>query len=298
MAASYLCFDVGGTFVKYGVFDELGVWQKKGQFATVLASVDGFFAPLVALCEQLQKETPLTAIGLSFPGFVDNETGVAVFACAINVLKEKRIAEEVGQGLTFSCPILVENDANCAALAEMQAGAGRNYESFVLVTLGTGVGGAIVAGGQLLHGDDFRAGEFGMMVTDIQGSGYQTLHDLASTSSLVARYKKAHGMPASAEVSGVEIFAREDEPVTAQVLTEWSRYVALLLFNLAVTLNPQSFLIGGGISQNPALYPWLEKALAQNPFWQDFQTTIQPCHYHNDAGLIGALSLIINKGAN
>ena len=86
------------------------------------------------------------------------------------------------------------------------------------------------------------------------------------------------------------------DPETQLVVRQWAHYVALAIYNLAVTINPEKILIGGGISQNTDLLPIINQAIKENPHWADFQVPIETCHYHNDSGLLGALTLIEQGG--
>ncbi|MFZ8764547.1 ROK family protein [Enterococcus diestrammenae] len=288
----YLCFDVGGTFVKYGVFDEQGQLQSESKRPTALNSKADFLADLVAIYHRLAQQYSLTGIGISFPGFIDSQKGQALLAGAIDILHGENIVALLGEAIGQpDLPIALGNDANCAAIAEQYAGSAQKITDFCLITLGTGIGGALVQNGEIYEGSHFRAGEFGMMVCDFTQEGYKTLHELASTSALVTRYRQAMGWSAEKKISGEEIMADTSE-VAKEVKKTWSDYVAVTIFNMVAQFDPALVLLGGGISQNPALLPLVKDALARNPYWKDFQTEIDTCHFYNQSGLIGAYYLI------
>lgn len=291
-----VCFDIGGTFIKYGIFSKDNQWLYKGSFPTDITNVDNFFLPMVSLIKELQTNYDIQGIAMSFPGFVNTESGEAILAGAIVPLNGCNIREAFLYRLGERYPIWIENDANCAALAEISNGNAKGLEEVVLITLGTGIGGAIVQGGRLIRGSQFRAGEFGMMVTDYRMSGFKTLHELASTSALVRQYRELHGISDSVQVKGEEIFSRLDESETAALVSEWAMFVALTIFNIVTTLNPQKLLIGGGISQNEQLLPIIQQALEKHPNWKDFFVPIETCRYYNDSGILGALYLIETNG--
>ena len=118
-----------------------------------------------------------------------------------------------------------------------------------------------------------------MMITDFQASSFATLHDLASTRGLIAAYRRAKAIPESEEILGETIMQqRSSDPETQEILKQWARYVALAIYNLAVTMNPEKILID------------------ENPHWPDFQVPIETCRYYNDSGLLGALTLIQQGG--
>ncbi|EOL42648.1 hypothetical protein RV11_GL002970 [Enterococcus phoeniculicola] len=291
----FLCFDIGGTFVKYGLFDQEGKKHKKGKFKTLLRSKDEFIDSLVEQIEKTDTQNQLQGIGLSFPGFVNPETGEAILAGALTPLHGENIYHLLNEKLTKHYPMSIENDANCAALAECFGGQAQGSSDFALITLGTGIGGAIVVDHQILHGHSYRTGELGMMVTDFHESGYKTLHELASTQALVNLYRKQEGISDSIEVLGETIVSRLHEPKVKKLVQEWAQFVAITIFNTVVMLNPEKILIGGGISQSQEIIKIIIQELTKNSHWVDFQVPVEPCHFFNDSGLIGAYYLIKQK---
>ena len=289
----YLCFDIGGTFVKYGLFSEEGKVIVKNKFPTIHESAEAFIHSLAEIFFELNEKEAIQGIGLSFPGFINTETGEAILAGALDHLHGKNVIhllkKEIGD-----VDIVIENDANCAALAERFGGRATDIDSFILMTLGTGIGGAIVEHGQVLHGHAFQAGEFGMMTVDYSAKSYQTLHELASTSALVRRYRDFYNIAETQEITGESIFS-DERTETQEILEQWAAYVSLAIFNVVCTLNPQKLLLGGGVSQNNQLLPLIEKSLQHHPHWKDFSVPIETCYYYNDAGLIGALTLLLQQ---
>ncbi|MFD1392450.1 ROK family protein [Lacticaseibacillus jixianensis] len=285
---NYLCYDVGGTFVKYAVVQEDGTFVSKSKFPTRADNAEQFFGDLAKVAASAPAD--IAGIGVSFPGFVDPHTGVAKRAGALGHLDGVNLIAAFQAQLKRPLPIAIENDAKCAALAEMLNGNATDVKNFAVITLGTGVGCGIVLDGRVLHGGHFRAGEFGMSITDYGQRGYATLHDLAATSSLVKAYAQAKGLPV-AEASGEAIMANLADPTTETVVRQWAAHVAIAIFNLVATLDPERVLIGGGISKNPKILPYIKDALADIPFWTDYQTDVALCKHDNDAGLLGALAI-------
>lgn len=288
-----LCLDVGGTYIKYGLFSLSGELLEKGKLTTNSQSVESFFFPIIDLTEKINLKYDIQDFGLSFPGFINTKTGVAIYSGAITPLHGKNICAELSTRLPITCPIFIENDANCAALAEMHSGNAQSMDSFVVITLGTGVGGAIVVDNKIVSGINYRGGEFGMMIVDFQSNGYRTLHELASTSALMKEYRRVKGENFTREE---DIFEELDNPQIRELVDKWAQYVAILIYNISVTLDPEKILIGGGISQNDLLLPIIREALAKNSFWKDFNVPLESCFYHNDSGLLGALYLIETQG--
>ncbi|MGM0125458.1 hypothetical protein IGI37_002857 [Enterococcus sp. AZ194] len=293
----FLCFDVGGTFVKYGRFDQTGKKIEKGKFKTCLQSKEAFIDSLVEQINKAdrQSQNQLKGIGLSFPGFVNTETGEAILAGALTPLHGENIYELLKERLGKEYPMVIENDANCAALAENFGGKAAAVSDFALITLGTGIGGAIVVNNRILHGHTFRTGELGMMVTDYHQSAYKTLHELASTQALVTSYRKQKGMSASIEVLGETIVSELEDPLVKEVVQEWAQFVAITVFNTVVMLNPEKVLIGGGISQSHQVIEMIHEELKKNSHWVDFKVPVEACQFFNDSGLMGAYYLIKQK---
>lgn len=291
-----LCFDVGGTYIKYGVFDLKGQWLDRGKVPTPSETVDAFFTALVTKINEIEQKKTIAEIGLSFPGFVDTTSGVAIMAGALTPLHGCNVLQELQQRLSIHYPVWIENDANCAALAELASGNAKELKDFVLLTLGTGIGGALIQDRKIIHGARYRAGEFGMMITDFQTSSFKTLHDLASTRGLIDAYRQKKYLLPEQQILGEQIMQEWSEPETQRIITDWADYVALTVYNLAVTMNPEKILIGGGISTEPRLIPLILKALRKNPYWADFSVPVETCLYQNDSGLLGARYLIEQGG--
>ncbi|WP_334115797.1 ROK family protein [Ligilactobacillus sp.] len=284
-SVSVLALDVGGTFVKYGIFKEDGSLTEKGKFVTPMDSAEDFYRKLAGLIEERGDE--ITGVGMSFPGMIDTGNQLAIKAGALSFLHGQYIGRELKKHLKREIPVWFENDANCAGIAEQMDGNAKDVSDFLLVTIGTGIGGCVCLNGEILHGKRFSAGEFGMMITDYSTNGYKTLHELASTSALVSEYAEMRGI-SSDGVEGYQIMSELDDPKVLKVVENWAAYVAICLFNLAVTFDPERILIGGGISQNKDLIGLIEKQLDRIPSWKDFRTEIKPCKFFNDAGLYGA----------
>lgn len=292
----YFCIDVGGTMIKYALLDEHEAVLEHDEIPTQKESKEAFIHSLSKLINPYLKSFEIKGIGISFPGHIVPETGVALQAGAIGVLSGCNVIDLVRQELSQpDIPIIIENDANCAAIAEAYSGRGQDCDDFCLITIGTGIGGAFVHDKKVVHGHSYKAGELGMMIIDYQESGYQTLHDLASTSALVKQYKVLKGLPSEETVHGAAIFEDNDLAVK-RLIQEWSTRLAITIFNVVCQNDPDKVLLGGGISRNPHLLPYILLALAKNPFWETFEVPIEICQHQNLAGLLGAYHLLKEKG--
>ncbi|WP_347834641.1 ROK family protein [Gracilibacillus sp. JCM 18860] len=284
----YLCMDIGGTSVKYGVLTHMGEFIFQDSYRTRLSSRQEFLSDLANTINEMSKKYAIEKVGISFPGFINPQTGFAEFAGAIAVLHGTNIKEQLEE--TVDLPILIENDANCATLAEKLSGNAVGCDHFICMTIGTGIGGGIVVNGKLVNGHSFKAGEFGLMIVDGMRDGYQTMHEIASTSALIHQFKQLKHMDDDCWVDGEQVFQEAETDVKVrELLDQWFASISYGIFNLATVLNPERILIGGAISVRSDLYENLLVKLNNIPSWHDIQAKIVPCKHHNDAGILGAL---------
>lgn len=295
----FMSFDVGGTFVKYGVLNKDGIILKKDKIPTYHESKELFINSLIEIIKMHEKEYVIQAIGISMPGVIDSKNGQAILAGALYHLYGENIRKLIEEKTNY--PVYIENDANCALLAEKYKGNALGLSDIVLLTIGTGIGGAIMVDNQLVNGHEFKAGEFGMMRIDVSNDLNATLHELASTSALIKNYKKNMSIPESQEVDGREVFDQiEKNDIVKSTIDKWLTYLSSGIFNMVVFTNPQRILIGGGVSENPKLLTLIQEKIAENIHWEDFKTEIEVCKFRNDAGLIGAFYnvLLSNQSFN
>jgi glucokinase len=204
----------------------------------------------------------LAGVGVGVPGLVDR-SGVLRFAPNLPGVADMAIQSPLEAAL--GVPVRVDNDATCAVWGERQLGAAHGYDDVVLATLGTGIGGGVVAGGRLLRGANGFAGEIGHMVVDPDGPpcpcGQQGCWErFASGSGLGALAKRAAaegragrvlalagGDPASVRGEHVSVAAAEGDAEACAVFADFGWWVALGLANLANVFDPQAFVLGGGL---------------------------------------------------
>lgn len=289
----YVCFDIGGTLIKHAVYSIDGQLQTSGDYQTPHDSKENFYQKLVEQIQHYEESFTIAGIGISMPGFIDSKAGRALTAGALYELYEENILEGIQAGLNKDYPMAIENDANCAALAEQMSGHALGLENFLLITIGTGIGGAIVLNGQLYRGNTFRAGEFGQMHIDVASNPYKTTHELAATSALVKAYKAHKQLAHSVYVDARDILSEMvTDGAVKELFDQWMVYLAAVIFNASTFFNPDKILLGGGISANPALIPAIEAQLDKDPNWEHMRCDLVACKYYNEAGLRGALGLI------
>ena len=285
----YMCFDIGGTSVKFGVAGENGALLQKGEIPNVITQkgVDGLIESLASVAEQYRQEYSLRGIAVSTAGVVDPEKGVILYAPKYfpgypgTVLRER--LEKRG-GL----PCAVENDVNAAALGEYWLGAGQGAKSLFCITVGTGIGGCALLDGRVIHGAACFGGEAGLQHITPDS----TWEEMASTRALIRNVAKAKEISEDA-LDGRKIFALAqdgDEDAAAAIVRQMDD-LATGIANICYILNPERIIVGGGIAaQETYLYPLLDKALRGKLFPLVYKRLeLRFASLKNDAGMIGAL---------
>ncbi len=304
--------DIGGTKVKLGVLDIEGTILDKWEISTNLADngayiVEDMWSSL-ARHPLLADLGSVLGIGVGAPGFVDAHSG--------NVYEAVNIGwKDFGLGdlLRGKCevPVFVENDANIAALGENWRGAGNQAKDLIVVTLGTGVGGGIIANGEILHGINGTAGEIGHIVIDPQGyacnCGRTGCLDTIASATGIARQameelsleptgKLADLYARQGAIGAKEVFALAEagDPSCIRVIARVADKLGIALANAAATINPSKILVGGGVSQAGDWFladirtAFVRHSLARI----GTITRIEYARLGNDAGMIGAAYMV------
>ena len=260
--------DVGGTKCLGVALDEQGEIVAEGRRQTPRGP--GSLPKLIDTLADLAADLgPFDEIGVGVPGLV-TRTGVLRAAPNLDGVADFDVAGLLGARLGHR--VEVDNDATCATTAEWMLGAGRGATDLVLVTLGTGIGGGVVAGGSLQRGKHGFAGEFGHMVVDPEGppcpcgrrgcweryasgAGLARLAREAAVGRRVSRVLDlAGGDPAAVRGEMVMQAAREGDEDALAVVDDFGRWVAIGLVNLANILDPAVFVLGGGLAVGADLY--------------------------------------------
>lgn len=287
-----LVFDVGGTSIKHGICED-GVLTNLNETPTE-AKLGGRHIMHV-LTTLIEKESDYDAIGISTAGQVNAETGSIIYA-------NSNIPDYTGMELRrelsehFHVPVMVENDVNSAAIGEAVYGAGKAYDSFLCLTYGTGVGGAIVQNKSIFHGSSFSAGEFGGIVThgSVKHSGSDTFDGcyerFASTTALV---RAAKNLDASLS-NGKLIFERISEPCVKNLVDNWIDEILLGLSTLIHIFNPACIVLGGGIMVQPYITKEINRRLPTQIMPSFSHVKVLPAELGNSAGLLGIFHLTEN----
>lgn len=280
--------DIGGTSIKSGIWDGEGTAELKEQDTN--AKLGGPYVMERAL-EILKGYGSFDAIGISTAGQVDWEQGSIRYANenipGYTGMQIRQILEK-----EFSVPVAVENDVNAAAQGEGIFGAGKGAESFLCLTYGTGVGGAIVMNGEVYRGSCFSAGEFGAMVMhpeDVkEGDPFSGCYEkYASTTALVREAKK---LDPSLE-NGRRIFEEISRPEVKAVVDAWTDEIVHGLVTLIHIFNPSAAVLGGGVMAQPYVLSQVrEKTMGR--IMSSFRNVhLEQAELGNQAGLLGAAYL-------
>lgn len=306
--------DLGGTFIKCGIVDERGKILVKDKVPTgVERPYTQVIADMASLVKRLEKQARVTVrgVGVGSPGMIDSERGIVVFSGNFAWRNVPLVAELKKY---FKIPVKITNDANAAALGESFCGAGKQYKSSVLVTLGTGVGGGIVLDGKLFEGNGSAGAELGHTVISVGGEQCSCgrcgcFEAYASATALIRQTKRAmERNPQSimwnlcrgdiSAVDGKTVFdgMRAGDITANKVFEEYVTYLAAGLVNIANIFRPEIILLGGGIcKEGETLLVPLRKLFSEELFGGQENVPVQlaAASLGNDAGVCGAARLVM-----
>ncbi|PFR42625.1 ROK family protein [Bacillus cereus] len=281
----YIAFDIGGTQIKYGIISEAGRVLKRKTVATEIhLGGEQIIQKLILLSKKLMNEHTIAGIGISTAGIVDINKGI-VTGGADHIPGYSTISIIDRLQEILKVPVSIDNDVNCAAFGEKWNGSVREKENFIMLTIGTGVGGAIFIDGELYRGHSFSAGEWGNML--IEG---KTFEEVASISGLIRLVRKYKG---KGEWNGRTIFELYDkgDREVAQAVGIFFKHLAIGISNLAYIFNPETIIIGGGITDRGNEFLKEVKEEVSKYLNQEIYNNceIELAQNGNCAGMIGAI---------
>jgi glucokinase len=298
--------------VAAGVVDAVGRIHHRRQTPTPSHSPQAVEDAIVGLVTELSQTEPnVASVGIGAAGWVDNAQAVVAFSPHLAWRNEPLKAQ---LSKRIDLPLIVDNDANAAAWAEFRFGAGRGSSVMVCLTLGTGIGGALVIDGQLFRGTYGMAGEWGHMISVPGGhrcecgnrgcwEQYASGNALVREARELARSKSpmAYGLvellgghPDDITGPGVTAAALQGDPTAIELIGDVGGWLGVGIANLAAALDPDLFVIGGGVSAaGDLLLEPTRHAFARTLTGRGFRepARIELAHFRNDAGLIGAADL-------
>ncbi len=317
----YVGIDIGGTGIKTALVNDKGEILVKDSFPTraerpgeeILADMADMIRKLAEKAGVELKE--LAGIGMGFPGLVDPEKGELVYA--VNLPTCRNLAAGEYMRKTLGLPLYVDNDANVAALGEGLFGAGQgNTRCLVMITLGTGIGGGVIINGHIFAGAFHGGTELGHTVIVENGEpcscGRRGCWEAYSSATglIRAARREAQLTPDSLlwEMSGHDLdnidgkmvgdAADRDDPAACKVMDEYLRHLAVGLGNMYNIFQPEILILGGGVSgRGDKLLTPLRELMVGEVYNNDVShLDIRIATLGNDAGVIGAASLVMAEG--
>jgi len=269
--------DIGGLAIKSAVFED-GVLEN---FAEIPTRTDLGAAWLLRTAAAIAEGHRPDAIGIAIRGQVDHAAGTLIYDATYEDYCNLPVKAALESYLRL--PVAVENDANCAALAEGRLGAAQGFESYLCLTLGSGIGGAMVLDGKLWRGRNHLAGEFGLMAFPGDDPLSDTWEQYAATSALL--YKA--GLLGLGITDGHSLLAARHHPRVAALLARWARDVAFGLRTLIHSFDPPCLVLGGGLMSRPELFALVEHTTHAS-LSPGYAPVIRPAALGTRAGLWGA----------
>ena len=308
--------DLGGTNIAAGLVDESYKIIRKASVETkAKREADEIVKDMAALCKRLCDEQGISVdeienVGIATPGTADRDNGVVNYANNLPFLYYP-IADKLKQFFPVKS-VTIANDADAAAYGEVVAGAGKGVKDFIMVTLGTGVGGGIVVNGQLYSGSTFAGGELGHMVIVHDGvqcsCGRKGCWEAYSSATALIRMtkEKMQACPDSAmwayvdgdldKVNGRTAFdcMRKGDAAAKEVVDTYISYLATGTANILNIFQPSVMAFGGGVAnEKDNLINPLNELVSKEIYCrkEEDRTKLKSAVLGNDAGIIGAAAL-------
>ncbi len=281
----YLVFDIGGTFVKYAIIDNTFKIHEKNKFSNQLEIDINLLKDEISKIYKKYQEQ-INGVAISSFGVINKQHNTIFWSG----MKKYNYRNFDFKNIFNKHPFYVENDVNCALIGEKYFGSLKNISNAIMITLGTGIGGAILINNQLYCGDNLFAGEVGSMFINAK-----TWEEQASVKALI---NNSSYYPTINNVRDLFDQAKIDMQLT-NYFNDWYEKIAIGIVNLCYMYNPNKVIIGGGISNCSdfsvnKIYHYCKKYLLSN-YYLITPYTIQKAQLGNDAALYGALFLFLNR---
>ena len=306
--------DLGGTTAKIGLFTTSGALLEKWEVPTDTSNAGEHIlenlaaAILGKMKEQSIDPEQVEGVGIGVPGPVQNASVVPIVCANLGGWGEQNVSARLS-GLLDGLKVLVGNDANVAALGEIWMGAAKGCSSAVMVTLGTGVGGGVIVNNHVIDGTHGAGGEIGHLTvnrheTAVCGCGKKgCLEQYSSATGVVRCMKKLldENPDTPCVLRGTDFMAkdvfdaaRSGDALAAREVDEMADTLGMALASIAATVDPEAFLVGGGVSRaGEVLFAPLTKHFKEYAFPSCRETPIKQASLGNDAGIYGAVRLIV-----
>ena len=306
--------DLGGTTAKIGLFTTSGALLEKWEVPTDTSNAGEHIlenlaaAVLGKMKEQSIDPEQVEGVGIGVPGPVQNASVMPIVCANLGGWGEQNVSARLS-GLLDGLKVLVGNDANVAALGEIWMGAAKGCSSAVMVTLGTGVGGGVIVNNHVIDGTHGAGGEIGHITvnrheTAVCGCGKKgCLEQYSSATGVVRCMKKLldENPDTPCVLRGTDFVAkdvfdaaRSGDALAAREVDEMADTLGMALASIAATVDPEAFLVGGGVSRaGEVLFAPLTRHFKEYAFRSCRETPIKQASLGNDAGIYGAVRLIV-----
>ena len=291
-----LCFDVGGTSVKYALLNEKAEIFDRGDYPAPTACMEDFLNGVKSVYEKYKGK--IEGVSFSMPGVIEPDTGYFISGGAYNEfihgVNMKNIFKQFIQE-----DVVITNDAKCAAYGELGYGSLKEVNDAAIIVLGTGIGGCLIKDRKPLYGKHYLSGEFSFINTTSENSNAGIFAFKCGVGGLLNRVKEE--LKDGKEYTGKEIFAMANEgnEKVLEALDKFCFDLAVQIMNIQVIFDPEVFAIGGGISAQKILFEILDKQFEKireasgRLFLR--KPDVVACEFRNDANLIGALYRFISE---
>ena len=303
--------DIGGTKIAGALVDDAGQIVREARTATPATNGDEIVQAVVDLVTELVEGVEVIGVGVAAAGFIDADQSTIVYAPNLSWRNEPLKAKLEAK---LDYPVIIENDANAAGWAEFRYGAGRTARHMAMLTIGTGVGGAVIVNSTMLRGGFGIAGELGHIrvvpdglpcgcgargCIEQYGSGTALLRnarELADSGAVEgARLRELQAE--FGELSGDQVYQAilEGDPAALRLLAELGAWLGQTIASLSAILDPEIVVIGGGVSAaGELLLEPIRQSFLENMPAQGFRPELQikAAEFVNDAGVVGAADLV------
>ena len=305
MARYSIGIDLGGTNLRAAAFDESGqLLQKVSGSTPVEAGPEAVIADMVRSAELLRTELgreALAGIGVGVPGNIDMKTGTVLVWNNVPAFNGYPTRDELSHRL--NTPVILENDANSAALGEQWMGAGRGVDDLVMLAIGTGIGGGIISQGRILHGHIGMAAELGHITVVPNGNpcgcGNRGCVEKHASATAIGAMARNLGLGANLTAQDVHALAEQGDPRALSVFRSAGESLGIALASLINIFNAPLYLLGGGVSAAwdhfaPAMLAEIEQRSLTYRLTRK-TTRIERATLGGDGGLYGAASLPLRE---
>lgn len=289
----YLIFDIGGTNLKFALFNQNNEIIQKGKESTA-TDLSSFVSQIKKICDQFLDK--FNGLGFSVPGKADVQNKIIHFGGALTFIDGLNFQKEFGE--VYHVPVAIENDGKAAALAEHWKGNLRGVHDGAILVLGTGVGGGLILNDHLFRGSHFQAGEVSVMNADnemLYGSAGSAVQMVEKINKLTSKTDLTNGQRAFEQINA-------GNPEACQIFKDYCHQIAKLILNMQSVVDLEKYIIGGGISAQPIVTKTINQeydALFQKDAmqWVKAMLTrpqIENASMGNQANLYGALNNLLN----